>query len=378
MILIKNASIYSPKHLGEKSILVGGKKILAIEDEINCELADTVIDASGKYLVPGFIDHHVHVTGGGGEAGFISKAPEVRVEDLIKSGTTTVCGLLGTDGVTRSVENLVSKIYAIRDCGLSAFCFTGSYKIPTPTLTGDIQKDLVFLDPVIGMKIAISDHRSSNPTIEELIRVASEVRVGGMISGKSGTIIVHVGKGKRRLDPLVEAIQKSDLPITVFHPTHCNRNQELLENSFEFLKMGGSVDYTCGLSTQMQVVNVINQVKQNNIPSDFITLSSDGNGSFCKYDDNGNLIKIGITSVDKLFEEFKNLTSNGFSIEESLPFFTTNVARVLGIKNKGQIKKGFDADMLLLDDDYNIDTVIANGKIFLKDGNLFSKSAISF
>lgn len=67
------------------------------------------VDAAGKPLVPGFIDLHVHITGGGGEDGFSSRAPESRLTDFTTAGVTTAVGLLGTDGIARSLETLYAR-----------------------------------------------------------------------------------------------------------------------------------------------------------------------------------------------------------------------------------------------------------------------------
>lgn len=53
-------------------------------------------------MTPGFVDMHVHVTGGGGEAGPASRCPESQLSDFLRVGTTTVVGVCGTDSVSRS------------------------------------------------------------------------------------------------------------------------------------------------------------------------------------------------------------------------------------------------------------------------------------
>ena len=49
----------------------------------------------------------------------------------------------------------------------------------------------------LGLKLAVSDHRAPNISTEELIRLASDVRTAGMISGKCGCVVLHMGDGKR-------------------------------------------------------------------------------------------------------------------------------------------------------------------------------------
>ncbi|MPN36687.1 Isoaspartyl dipeptidase [bioreactor metagenome] len=70
--LIKNAEVFTPEPIGKKDVLFAGSQICQISDKIDIEgdIEVDIIDGQGKYLFPGFIDNHVHITGGGGEGGF--------------------------------------------------------------------------------------------------------------------------------------------------------------------------------------------------------------------------------------------------------------------------------------------------------------------
>lgn len=149
-ILIKNARIYSPKDLGYKDILICNDKIVDVGKDININVKNIkIVDGTGKIVFPGYIDQHVHVVGGGGEGGFTTRVPEINVSSCIKGGVTTLVGLLGTDAITRSVENLVAKTKALNEEGITAYCLTGSYEYPSITLTGSVQKDIAYINEVI-------------------------------------------------------------------------------------------------------------------------------------------------------------------------------------------------------------------------------------
>lgn len=135
-------------------------------------------------MILGIIDNHVHITGGGGGR-FKKRVPELPLSSLLKGGITTVVGLMGTDGITRSVESLLSRVKTLREEGITTYMHTGSYGYPSVTLTVSVQKDITFIEEIIGMKIALADHRSSFVTQEELARLASQARVAGMVSGKA-------------------------------------------------------------------------------------------------------------------------------------------------------------------------------------------------
>lgn len=70
-------------------------------------------------------------------------------------------------------EALMGKCRALNDDGISAYHWAGSYRVPPATITGTIQGDLCLIESCIGVgEIAVSDHRSSAPTAQELARIA--------------------------------------------------------------------------------------------------------------------------------------------------------------------------------------------------------------
>ena len=247
--LIRNADVYAPAHLGKKDVLVIADKVVRIADKIEGYEGMPeveVFDFSGKKLLPGYIDMHMHITGGGGEQGPASRVPEAMLSQITSCGITTVLGLLGTDGVTRSVENLVAKARALTEEGITAYCLTGAYGIPSPTITGSIEKDIMMVPPIIGTKIAVSDHRSSNPQGPELIEVATATRRGGLLANVAGLVTMHMGSGIGKLDPLFYALDHSDVPAKNFLPTHMLRTRELMEEGAKLVRRGGYFDMTAG------------------------------------------------------------------------------------------------------------------------------------
>lgn len=378
MILIKNIEIYDPNYLGKKDILIGGKKILSIKDKIDYKDNNIkIIEGQNKKLIPGFIDQHIHITGGGGEGSFKTRVPEISLSQLTKAGITTLVGLLGTDGVTRSVENVLAKAKSLKENGITALIHTGSYRYPSKTITESIQKDIVIIEEVIGSKIALSDHRSSQIGVEELKFAASEVRTAGMLSGKAGILVIHMGDGKKGLKPIFEAVKDSDIPIQIFRPTHINRNSELLKEGFEFIEKGGMIDLTCGISEERSPAEVIYQAKRKGLKTENITVTSDGYGSWSKYDEKGNLTEIGVSSVQNLYKEFLKLINNyDFKIEEALKYFTVQPAKSIKLyPQKGKIKSDSDADLIIIDSDLNIDSVIALGNIMILEKEIIKKGA---
>lgn len=368
MLLIKGADVYAPDHIGKRDVLIAGGKIERMGEELpefeGCE----VIDGTGKIVAPGMIDRHVHITGGGGEGSFHTQAPRVELSSLIKGGVTTVVGLLGTDGISRSVENLLAKAKALKEEGISVYCCCGAYGYPSPTITGNVSKDIMFIDEIIGLKLALSDHRAPNISTDELIRLASDVRTAGMLSGKAGFICLHMGDDKNCLKPVFEALDRTSIPVKTFQPTHIGRNAALQEDAFKFAKMGGTIDFTCGKVEK--VAESLRKAKAENVPMDRITISSDGQGSWSNYDEAGNLLEIGVSEVDTMYRQIKYLVENQeMTLEEALPLGTRNVAKALEIyPKKGCVCEGSDADLIILNEDLSMNAVIANGAVMMTDG----------
>lgn len=376
MLLIKNAEVYAPEYLGRKDVLICNEKIECVEDSIDgLPAVCDVMDVRGMALIPGLIDQHVHVTGGGGEGSFHTRTPELELSELVRGGITTVVGLLGTDGITRSVENLYAKTAAINEEGVTAYMMTGAYGYPSPTITGDADRDVVFIKEVLGLKLAISDHRAPNVTVRELIQCAGKVRVAGMLSGKPGVVVLHMGDEESGLKPVLAALEEGSVPVRIFRPTHVNRNRRLLEEGYAFLEMGGYIDLTCGISKDAAPGNCIAEAVKRGIPRNHITVSSDGHGSWSNYAEDGTLIEMGVSGVDALFKELTRMvTELGMPMEEVLPYMTSQVAECLGLyPKKGCIRKGADADMLLLGNDMSLDSFIARGQIFMQGGEVIRR-----
>jgi beta-aspartyl-dipeptidase (metallo-type) len=377
MLLIKNTNLYSPQSLGKKDILISNGKIVAIDDEIvNHSVFSKVWDAKGAITTPGFIDQHIHVIGAGGKHGFASMTPQIHLGDLINCGTTTVVGLLGTDGSTRSIKTLFSKTQALNQEGITAYMYTGYYGLDKVYLMNSLQEDMIYIDSVIGCKIAISDIRSSYPSALELLRLLRNVRVGGMLAGKKGILHLHLGALSSKMDLLFEIIENYEFPIEHISPTHVGRTKELFDQAITFAKMGGMIDITTGASKYTDPYKSVLYALDNNVSIDNITFSSDGNAGLDKLDKNNNLVGFKSAPFDKNFEEVINLHKlGGVPLEDALKLITSNPAKNLGLKNKGEVKVNSDADLCFLNSDLKLNTVIANGKFMMQDGDLVVKGS---
>jgi beta-aspartyl-dipeptidase (metallo-type) len=374
--LLRNAELYAPEPRGRAHLLIAGETIVWAGAELPAlplSLGVPEHDLNGKRVIPGLIDGHVHLTGGGGEAGPHTRVPPVGLSRLTAGGVTTAVGVLGTDDTVRSTAELVTTARGLIAEGLSAYCYTGGYHVPPVTITGSVRGDIVLVDLILGVgELAISDHRSSQPTVDELLRVAADAHVGGLMAEKAGIVHLHVGSGPRGLDPVRQALDRSELPAAVFNPTHINRRKALFEEALALAERGCTIDITAFPVEEDEdawsAAEALTRYLGSGLPPQRVTVSSDGGGCFPSFDPDGRVVGLDVGSPSALAATLKQLLACGQPLERVLPAFTINPARCLMLKRKGRIGAGFDADLVVLDDDGGIQDVMARGRWHIRGG----------
>lgn len=381
-LLLKNADLYAPEALDIVDILIINDKIVKIAPQIKApkELTCKVLDVGGRKAVPGYVDQHVHIIGGGGESGPYSRTPEIFLSELTRVGITTVIGVLGTDGTTRHSESLLAKARALTHEGISAYMLTGSYELPLQTITGDARRDIILINECLGIgEVALSDHRSSQPTREELERLLTQSRLGGMLSGKAGVVQFHMGVGERGISVLMDIVRETEIPAKHFIPTHVNRSHKLFAQAKEFARLGGYVDITSGIREQdgfpvcIKPSEAIKIMYEEGVPLDRVTMSSDANGCMSVELEDGSKRQLAVSPVS-FHEEVRDAVLAGVPLPVVLQVVCTNPAQANGLyPQKGAVHVGSDADIIIYDDNYDIDTVIAKGNLLVEAGTVLVK-----
>ncbi|MDD4976498.1 MAG: beta-aspartyl-peptidase [Bacteriovorax sp.] len=357
ILLLKNAELYSPVYMGKKDILCIEGKITKIGNVNSAhldllEIPYDILDLEGMFLFPGLIDPHEHLIGGSGENGYCSRSPEMTIPEIVRGGITTVVGCIGVDTITRNMHSLLAQAKFFNEEGLTTYIWSGGYSVPPSTLTGSIKSDLILINEVIGAgEIAISDVRSSEPTLAEMGRIVSEAYIGGLLTGKAGVTHFHLGDGKYHLKFLFDLLEHFDVLPTSLYPTHLSRNPQLLKDGARITRAGVTIDFdTC----EGDLVPALKAFMEHTGDLNFLTLSSDAS----------------FTSPGFLYEQIKEaMKVFNWSLEKILPLVTTNTARILKLRNKGHIALEADADLVAVDrSTLEINHVIAKGKLFIKDG----------
>ena len=373
MILLKNAEVFAPQRLGHRDVLVAGGKVVAMAAHLDVppSWSVEVLDVQGQRLIPGLIDGHTHLAGGGGEAGAATRVPSVSLTQLTLAGVTTAIGLLGTDARTRTIAELLACARGLSDLGFNALCYTGSYEVPPTTLTGSVRGDIVHIDRIIACgELALSDHRSSQPTFDEFVKIAADCHVAGMMTGKAGLLHLHMGDGKRGLSLIQRALDETDLPPRTFHPTHVNRQKWLWQDAKALARRGCVVDATAfpadedGLSAAAAMADWLDS----DLPRERLTVSSDGGGCLPTFDRDGVLLHMDVGRSAALLDEIRVLVHDGRSLEDVLPFVTSHVAKHFRLPGKGRIAVDADADLVVLSESLAVHHVIIGGQWFVRNG----------
>ena len=385
MYMIKNAHVFSPEDIGIQDVLVGGGKILKMAENLPVEEAYgiTVIDGSGKCLMPGLIDSHVHILGGGGEGGAKTRTPEIMLSDIVTGGVTTIVGCLGTDGCTRTMSNLLAKAKGLEEEGITTYVYTGSYQVPVRTLTGTIMDDIILLEKVVGTgEIALSDHRSSQPSKKEFARIVADTRVGGILSGKAGLVNIHMGDGENRLKYLRYMLKKTEIPLSNMLPTHINRSRTLMEDGIDYaVSLGGYIDLTTSSDPEflepdeVKASTGLKMALEAGVPKEQVTFSSDGQGSLPVFCPDGTLKGLGVGKVTSLYREMRDaVLTDGVELSLAIRTVTANPAALLKLSRKGRVAEAADADLVMADEkSLAIDMVMAKGTVMVSGGQAVAK-----
>lgn len=376
LVLIRDADVYAPEPLGRRQLLTGGGRILWIggmDEAAPAGLPMAAVDLQGQRLVPGLIDGHVHITGGGGESGFASRVPALPLSRYTSGGVTTVIGVLGTDDITRSTRELVAGVMGLREEGLSAWAHCGGYHLPPATVTGSASSDIAFIECLIGVgEVAISDHRSSQPTLDELLKIAAQAHVAGLMTGKAGIVHLHLGDGPRGLALVRRALDESELPARVFNPTHVNRRRALFEEALALAERGCTIDITAFPVAEGEdawsAADALQRYLDSGAPPERVTVSSDAGGCLACFDHDGHVCGMDIGAPAALSATIAELLQRDVPLERVLPAFTSNVARLLRLPRKGRVAVGSDADLVVLDARGQVRDVMARGAWHVRDG----------
>ncbi len=375
--LLKGGHVFDPEDRGVADVLMLGREIAAVGPELPAPRGigeGEVVDVSHRVLLPGLIDPHLHVMGASGLGGPMTRSTDLQIERITTAGVTTVVSPLGADSLSRSIPCLLARAAALECEGISAYCYTGGWWNPVPTLSGNPQADVAYVDRIVGVKVAVAEPMAPAYTAEELCRLAHAAWTGGRLAGKRAVLHAHAGDLPEGLMPIREVQRRTGIPADSLMVTHVNRNPDLWRQAMEFATGGGSIDLTTMQRPETQhphaipAASAIREALAAGVPAARMTLSTDSGVPYPRLDPSGNAAGLYLAGPDAILGTLRELVQAGFSWGSAAAFATAHTATVLGLSRKGRLAAGTDADILVVAEDGRVDQVYARGRELVRQG----------
>jgi len=375
--LIRGGYQFAPEDLGIQDLLIIDGRIAAIGrdlPQLDQAYPVEIDDAQDRIVLPGLIDSHLHIIGASGLKGPATRTTDLQISRITKVGVTTVISPLGADSLSRTIPNLLARAMQMEGEGVTAYCYTGGWRKPIPTLTGDPLTDVTYIDRILGIKVAIAESKAPYLSVEELSLLAHAAIIGGKLSGKRTVLYAHVGDRDEGLRSLEEVVVRTGLPINQFVATHVNRNPNLWEQAIHYARSGGRIDITTmqkpenGYPKAIDADRAILDALEKDVPVSRITMSSDGGAAYPRPSSNRGRGEFYMAGPDSILETVRELVKAGLSWGQAVGFVTRHPADLLGLGRKGRLETGSDADIVILTRSGDVDRVYCRGRLMVKDG----------
>ncbi|MFQ5830704.1 MAG: amidohydrolase family protein [Candidatus Methylomirabilia bacterium] len=385
-MLIRNGHIFDPDDRGVADLLIVDERIGTVGTALPVPTGigeGESLDVTGQIVLPGLIDGHLHVMGGSGMGGPKHRTTDLQLEHIVSRGVTTVVSPLGADSLSRTVPGLLGRAAALEAEGIGAYCYTGGFQHPAPTLTGSLQADVTFVDRILGAKVAISNALAPAHSLDDLCRLAHAVYTGGRMAGKGAVLHTHIGDQPEGLMPLVEVQRRTGIPPDRLVATHVSRHPELWRQALDYARGGGSIDVTgmerpeTGYPQAIPAAKAIMEALTTGIPPARITLSSDSGTAYPRLDAAGHVMGQYMAGPESLLQTMRELARDGLSWGQAASFCTAHVSDVLGLSRKGYLRPGRDADLLLLTTAGEVEAVVARGRFLVRAGEAVVRGSFS-
>ncbi len=382
--LIRGGHVFDPEDRASADILVWGDRIVAVGANLAAPTGigeGEIVEGLGRIILPGLIDGHIHVMGASGLGGPTTRTTDLQIDRITTAGVTTVVSPLGADSLSRTIPALLGRAAALEAEGVSAYCYTGGWKIPVPTLTGDPQADVAFIDRVVGIKVSISEALAPACSMEDLCRLAHAAWTGGRIAGKNAVLHAHIGDHPEGLAPLQEVQRLTGIPADRLVATHANRNPHLWQQAQAYARAGGSIDLTAmqrpetGHLQAVPPTKAILEAMAAGVPASRITLSTDSGAAYPRLDAAGHAAGQYMPGPGSLLQTMRELVQNGLTWSHAVAFSTSHIADLLGLRQKGRIANGCDADLVFLTEAGEVERVYSRGRMLVEGGKPIVRGA---
>ncbi|ORX24553.1 N-acetylglucosamine-6-phosphate deacetylase [Thermoanaerobacterium sp. PSU-2] len=359
--------------VSNKDVLIEGNKISAIGNGL---YGDNIIDAGGNYVSPGFVDIHIHGSSGFDTMDGTFEAINTISKSVAMHGTTSFLPTTMTEDKGK-IKNAIKNVFDNKD------------RVEGAEILG-VHMEGPFINP--KQKGAQDDKFILKPTVENFTEICGEyvnivklVTIAPEVDGalelirylKEKNIVASVGHTDSTYDDVALGYKAG-----ITHATHVFNAMKGFHHR-EVGTVGAVFDLDIsaeviadGIHSVFPAIRALIRLKGKekvNLVTDAMMAANlrDGlyqlGGQDVYVKDGAARLKSGVLagSTLTLDKAIKNILSNtDLSLPESVALASYNSAKVIGVDDrKGLIKEGYDADIVIFDENIEIKKTIVGGKI---------------
>lgn len=385
MNFYKNAKVIFPDKIRDCVVVTDGGKITDICERFDANENNTVTDCKGLYLSPGFVDIHVH--GGGNKSAMSTDYTDIveMAEAHLKYGTTSIAPTTLAAPISQLKEAVLSikkaseesKKANILGVHLEGPYISLQYKgAQSPESILNPEKDppeelLDLWDKILIMGAA--------PECDGVLALGDKLRKRG--------IVASVAHSAASYEQVETAVQHGFSDVTHIYnacsscfKTGLFRNAGVVEAGLYMDELTTQtiadlrhlpqgllkLIYKCKGDSKMYLITDGLEFSASDIKENTVYTQENGvnviyEDRVMKLADRSALAGSAATLSDCVRNMYKCI---GIPLYSAVKMATLTPAEVCGYgKAKGKIENGYDADLIMFDDDINIKSVITNGKI---------------
>jgi len=373
MKAIINAKILLDDQIVEDKVLLFDDKIVNIVEEIDIEDVE-IIDAKGAYVSAGFIDLHIHGSGGADVMDATPKALEILSSSLLQTGTTSFLATtmtMSNSDIDKALQNIQLHASKVSGAHILGIHLEG----PFINIAKHGAQDKAYVQsPNVSL---IENYMQEVKMITLAPEIEGAEDFVKLLTTEYPHIILSIGHS----DASYEETQKSFI-WGISHATHLFNAM----NPYHHRKPGivGAVfdsDVTCDIiadlvHTHPSTLELVQKVKKEKL-----ILITDAMRAGCMkcgtYDLGGRRVEVNegkailedgtlAGSVLKINDALSNMRAHtSMSLIEIVNSVTKIPARKLGI-HKGELREGYDADIVIFDENFSIISTIVSGEVKFK------------
>lgn len=373
-MLIKNCNIIYLDKIENGSLLIEDGKIKKI-NPTNFD-SDNILDANGLYISPGFIDVHIHGAGGYDTMDGTVDALNTIAKTIVKHGTTSFTPTTMTVS-TKAIQKSMRVIKQLKEEGTDGANILGAHlegPFVSPEAIGAQNPNYLLAPSISAYNEMVKDCEDAVISITLAPEVDGAKELIKYLSEKG--VVCSIGHTKASYEQAMEAIKYG-----ARHSTHLYNAMTPLNHRAPGV-VGAIFDSNITTETISDGIHISYpalRIAYKQKGTDKVLLVTDAMMACCMPDGEYSLGGQDVTvtnsaarlksgslagSVLTLDKAVRNVYKNSnYPLNEIVKMASYNGAKHCKVDDhKGLIKEGYDADLILFDDDINIEKVFVSGK----------------